>query len=174
MYVTHHSQFEFSYLSSTHHSGFPIQLLDCECRSCPVKAIFTLNCQICTLQAVRSFQTAVHMWPSELTLWRDDLAWALRLQKQHLAAKEKIRQEEEAQKQILSAPELEQDYDFESDEVLVACEAVAERQTRYEELKRTAVIIDAEGNVKNVPMGDEGSADAASLSTEQFVKARGF
>ncbi|XP_076014823.1 tetratricopeptide repeat protein 33 [Genypterus blacodes] len=124
--------------------------------------------------AVRSFQTAVHLWPSDLTLWQDDLAWALRLQKQHLAAKEKLRQEEEAQKQILSAPELEQDYDFESDEVLAACEAVAERQARYEELKRTAFVIDAEGNIKSVPMGDEGSADGASPSKEQFVKVRGF
>ncbi|XP_069024943.1 tetratricopeptide repeat protein 33 [Embiotoca jacksoni] len=121
--------------------------------------------------AVRSFQVAIHMCPSERALWQEDLTWAWRLQKQNLASKEKIRQEEETKKQILDAPELQRDYDFESDEVLAACEAVAERQTRYEELKRTAVVVDAEGNVKNVPTGDEGSED---VSKEQFVKARGL
>ncbi|XP_008290953.1 tetratricopeptide repeat protein 33 isoform X1 [Stegastes partitus] len=124
--------------------------------------------------AVRSFQIAIHLCPSERTLWQEDLTWAWRLQKQQLATKEKIRQEEETKKQILNAPELNQDYDFESDEVLAACVAVAERQTRYEELKRTAVVLDAEGNVKNVLAGEEGSEDTATPSTEQFVKARGL
>ncbi|KAF7659740.1 hypothetical protein LDENG_00293510 [Lucifuga dentata] len=123
--------------------------------------------------AVRSFQVAVHLCPSERGLWQEDLAWARKLQKQHLAAKEKTQQEEETKKQIFSAPELEQDYDFESDEVLAACVAVAERQTRYEELKRTAVVIDAEGNIKNVLIKDEGSVDTVSSSKEHFVKARG-
>ncbi len=127
---------------------------------------------VLSLQAVRSFQVAIHLCPSEPTLWQEDLAWACRLQKQHLATKEKTRQEEETKKQILNAPELEQDYDFESDEVLAACEAVAERQARYEELKRTAVVIDAEGNIKNVVTG--GSEDKATPSEEQFVKARGL
>ncbi|KAM9841895.1 tetratricopeptide repeat protein 33 [Aulostomus maculatus] len=124
--------------------------------------------------AVRSFQVAIHLSPSERTLWQEDLAWAWRLQKHNLATKEKIRQEEETKKQILNAPELEQDYDFESDEVLAACVAVAERQTRYEELKRTAVIVDAEGNVENVLTEEGGSADAATPSEDQFVKARGL
>ncbi|TKS84724.1 Tetratricopeptide repeat protein 33 [Collichthys lucidus] len=124
--------------------------------------------------AVRSFQVAIHLCPSEHSLWQEDLAWACRLRKQRLATKEKIRQEEETQKQILNAPELEQDYDFESDEVLAACEAVAKRQTRYEELKRTTVIIDTEGNIKNVVTGEGGSEDTATPSEEQFVKARGL
>ncbi|XP_033501947.1 tetratricopeptide repeat protein 33 [Epinephelus lanceolatus] len=124
--------------------------------------------------AVRSFQVAIHLCPSERTLWEEDLEWASRLQKQHLATKEKARQEEEAKKQILNAPELEQEYDFESDEVLAACVAVADRQTRYEELKRTAVVMDADGNVKNVLIGEGGSEDAGIPSEEQFVKARGL
>ncbi|XP_074545781.1 tetratricopeptide repeat protein 33 [Halichoeres trimaculatus] len=124
--------------------------------------------------AVRSFQVAIHLHPSEPALWHEDLAWACRLQKQHLATTEKIRQEEEAHKQILNAPELEQDYDFESDEVLAACEAVAERQTRYEELKRTVVVMDSEGNIKNVVSGGGGSEDTETPSNEQFVKARGL
>ncbi|XP_023279775.1 tetratricopeptide repeat protein 33 [Seriola lalandi dorsalis] len=124
--------------------------------------------------AVRSFQVAIHLCPSERTLWQEDLAWASRLKKQNLATKEKIREEEETKNQILNAPELEQDYDFESDEVLAACVAVAERQTRYEELKRTTVVIDSEGNIKNVVTGEGGSEDTATPSEEQFVKARGL
>lgn len=126
------------------------------------------------MQAVRSFQVAVHLCPSEQSLWQEDLAWARRLQRQHRAARTKLEQEEETKKQILNAPELEQDYDFESDEVLAACEAVAERQTRYEELRRTAVVVDAEGNVTNVVAGGDAATDVATPSEEQFVKARGL
>uniref|UniRef100_A0A1A8F0K5 Tetratricopeptide repeat domain 33 n=1 Tax=Nothobranchius korthausae TaxID=1143690 RepID=A0A1A8F0K5_9TELE len=123
--------------------------------------------------AVRSFQTAIHLCPSESALWQEDLKWAWTLQKQQLATKEKMRQEEETKTQILNAPELEQDYDFETDEVLAACVAIAERQTQYEELKRTAVVIDAEGNLQNVVSG-EGSGGAVTPSEEKFVKARGL
>ncbi|XP_028318125.1 tetratricopeptide repeat protein 33 [Gouania willdenowi] len=126
--------------------------------------------------AVRSFQVAIHLCPSERSLWQEDLSWACRLQKQHSAAKEKSQQEEEAREQIVNAPEFSRDYDdFESDEVLAACVAVAERQTRYEEMKRTAVVVDADGNVTTRVTDAEGSEDtASSLSMEQFVKARGF
>ncbi|KAM6903091.1 tetratricopeptide repeat protein 33 [Xenentodon cancila] len=120
--------------------------------------------------AVRSFQVAIHLCPSENTLWQEDLKWAWTLQKQNLATKEKSRQEEETEKKILNAPELEQDYDFESEEVLSACVAVAERQAQYEELKRTSVVVDTEGNVRNVVTGEEGSEDAAK---DHLVKARG-
>lgn len=130
---------------------------------------------VLSLQAVRSFQVAIHLCPSELTLWQEDLSWARTLQKQHAATKEKIRQEEETKNNILNAPELNQDYDFESDEVLAACVAVAERQTRYEELKRSAVVVDAEGNIKNVPTGDAGASEGSVAPSEQtFVKARGL
>ncbi|XP_017263456.1 tetratricopeptide repeat protein 33 [Kryptolebias marmoratus] len=124
--------------------------------------------------AVRSFQIAIHLRPSETSLWQDDLNWARTLQKQQAATKEKIRQEEETKNQLLHAPELEQDYDFESDEVLAACVAVAERQTHYEELRRTTVVIDAEGKIQNVVSGEQGSEDPAAPSKEQFVKARGL
>ncbi|XP_037340332.2 tetratricopeptide repeat protein 33 [Pungitius pungitius] len=124
--------------------------------------------------AVRSFQVAIHLCPSERSLWQEDLQWARRLRRQHLATEEKARQEEEAKERILNAPELQRDYDFESDEVLAACVAVAERQARYEALKRTAVVMDAEGNIKNVLAGEEGSEDATAPFHGQFVKARGL
>ncbi|KAM8829272.1 tetratricopeptide repeat protein 33 [Spinachia spinachia] len=124
--------------------------------------------------AVRSFQVAIHLCPSERPLWQEDLQWAWRLRKQHLATEEKARQEEEAKERVLNAPELQRDYDFESDEVLAACVAVAERQARYEELKRTAVVMDAEGNIKHVVAGEEASEEATIPFQEQFVKARGL
>lgn len=129
---------------------------------------------VLSLQAVRSFQVAIHLCPSERTLWQEDLEWAWRLQKQQEATKEKLRQEEETKKHILNAPELNQDYDFESDEVLAACVSVAERQTRYEELKKTTVVVDSEGNLKAVITGEGGSENTATPSQEQFIKARGL
>lgn len=126
------------------------------------------------LQAVRSFQVAVHLCPSELPLWQEDLAWARRLQQQRRATREKSLREEEAQRLVLNAPELERDYDFESDEVVEACAAVAERQRRYEELKRSTVVIDGEGNITHVPTEEQGTGATASPSEEQFVKARGL
>ncbi|XP_028274480.1 tetratricopeptide repeat protein 33 [Parambassis ranga] len=124
--------------------------------------------------AVRSFQVAIHLCPSERSLWEDDLTWAWKLQKQQLAVKEKIQEEEDTKNQIINAPELEQDYDFESDEVVAACMAVAERQARYEELKRTTVVIDTEGNITNMTSREEESEQTATPSKEQFIKARGL
>ncbi|XP_013994750.1 tetratricopeptide repeat protein 33 isoform X4 [Salmo salar] len=125
-------------------------------------------------QAVRSFQVAVHLCPSERPLWSEDLAWARRLQQQRRTAQDQTQREEEAQQDVLNPPELQQDYDFESDEVVVACAAVAERQRRYEELKRTVVVVDAEGNSREVPVEEEGSGDTPSSSQDQLVKARGL
>ncbi|KAL0965253.1 hypothetical protein UPYG_G00278810 [Umbra pygmaea] len=123
--------------------------------------------------AVRTFQVAVHLWPSERPLWLEDLAWARKLQQQRRSAQEQLRREEEAQQEVLNAPELQQDYDFESDEVVAACAAVAERQRHYEELKSRAVVVDAEGHAREVPL-EEGAGDSPSSSTDHLVKARGL
>ncbi|XP_046870296.1 tetratricopeptide repeat protein 33 [Hypomesus transpacificus] len=124
--------------------------------------------------AVRSFQMAVHLCPSERPLWSEDLAWARQLQQRRQAAQDRKHREEEARQEVLHAPELQEDYDFESDEVLAACTAVAERQRRYEELRRTAVVVDAEGNAREVPAEEaEGDTSTSSPSKEQLVKARG-
>uniref|UniRef100_A0A8C8IX26 Tetratricopeptide repeat protein 33 n=1 Tax=Oncorhynchus tshawytscha TaxID=74940 RepID=A0A8C8IX26_ONCTS len=146
--------------------------------------------------AVRSFQVAVHLCPSERPLWSDDLAWARQLLQQRRTAQNQTQREEEAQRDVLNPPELQQDYDFESDEVeeaqrdvlnppelqqdnnfesneVVACAAVAERQRRYEELKRTVVVVDAEGNSREVTV-EAGSGDTPSSSQDQLVKAWGL
>lgn len=140
--------------------------------------ILTLLAGVCT-QAVRSFEVAVHLQPWELSLWRDDLAWARRLQQQRQASAEQQQQQEEETSQR-NVPELQRDYDFESDEVLAACEAVARRQTHLQEARKSAVVVDAQGNVREVALEGEGEElgvgdgglDAASK--EQFVKARGL
>ncbi|KAG7262194.1 hypothetical protein CRUP_037716, partial [Coryphaenoides rupestris] len=106
--------------------------------------------------AVRSFQVAVHLCPSDTTLRDKDLVWAQTLQRQQRAAREKTQEEEEAQRL--------------SDEVLEACTAVAERQRRLEELRRTAVVLDADGNVTTVVAGPGPGA----ATTSQLVKARGL
>ncbi|CAB1332508.1 unnamed protein product [Coregonus sp. 'balchen'] len=109
--------------------------------------------------AVRFFQVAAHLCPSERPFWSEDLAWARRLQQQRLAARALSQREEDAQREVLNFPELQQDCDFESDEVVAACAAMAERQRRYEDLKRTTVVVDAEGNAREVPVEEEGSGD---------------
>lgn len=106
----------------------------------------------------------IHLCPSERPLWSEDLAWARRLQQQRRTAQDQTQREEEAQQDVLNPPELQQDYDF----------AVAERQRRYEELKRTVVVVDAEGNSREVPVEEEGSGDTPSSSQDQLVKARGL
>lgn len=116
----------------------------------------------------------IHLCPSERPLWSEDLAWARRLQQQRLAARDRTQREEAAQREVLNAPELQRDYDFESDEVVAACAAMAERQRRYEDLKRAAVVVDAEGNAREVTAEEEGSGDTPSSSQYQLVKARGL
>ncbi|KTG07368.1 hypothetical protein cypCar_00004969, partial [Cyprinus carpio] len=94
--------------------------------------------------AVRSFQVALHLHPSERSLWEEDLGWALQLLKQQKALHERAKQEDEARRLLVEAPELKSDYDFESDEVIEACTTMADRQKKYEDLKKT-VVVDARG-----------------------------
>ncbi|XP_061603936.1 tetratricopeptide repeat protein 33 isoform X2 [Phyllopteryx taeniolatus] len=111
-------------------------------------------------QALRSFQVAVHLRPWERALRQDDLAWARTLRRQKEAAGENLRRREEDDRLRLSdVPELRGDFDFESDEVVAACEAVARRQA-----------LPAAGNV--LASGEGASGDAAEPSLEDFVKVR--
>ncbi|MFT7815641.1 tetratricopeptide repeat protein 33 [Arapaima gigas] len=119
--------------------------------------------------AVRSFKVAIHLYPADSSLWLEDLAWAQQLQKQSREMHQKVKQEEEAKQQLLQAPELLPDYDFESEEVVAACVAVAERQKKYDSLRKTTVVVDRNGVVQT----NMGSADIPSPSQDVFVKARG-
>ncbi|KAA0717179.1 Tetratricopeptide repeat protein 33 [Triplophysa tibetana] len=120
--------------------------------------------------AVRSFQVALHLHPFERPLWEEDLDWALKLRQQKQVLSEREKRQEEARKLLVEAPELKSDYDFESDEVIDACTAMAEKQKKYEDLKKTAVIVETHGAVKEVVV--EEDSRPASSSVSDFVKAR--
>ncbi|XP_026067860.1 tetratricopeptide repeat protein 33-like [Carassius auratus] len=122
--------------------------------------------------AVRSFQVALHMHPSERPLWEEDLGWALKLREQQKSLREREKQEEEARRLLVEAPELKSDYDFESDEVIEACTAMAERQKQYEDLKKTALVVDTHGVTKEVIVEDDSEPTSSSQSV--LVKARGL
>ncbi|XP_051544066.1 tetratricopeptide repeat protein 33-like [Myxocyprinus asiaticus] len=122
--------------------------------------------------AVRSFQVAVHLYPSQFALWEEDLNWALQLQEQKRAIRQRATQEDEARRLIVEAPELKRDYNFESDEVIEACSAMAERQKQYEDLKKTAVVVNAQGVAKEVVVEDDNRPTSSSQSV--LVKARGL
>ncbi|MGH0148661.1 UNVERIFIED_CONTAM: hypothetical protein FKN15_044595 [Acipenser sinensis] len=118
--------------------------------------------------AVKSFQTAIHICPAECSLWEEDLSWALKLRERQRADEEAARLEEEAEKQLLAAPELIPDYDFESDKVVAACVAIAERQKQAEKYKKTAVIMTASSSVLTV---SENKDSKTTPADQQFVKA---
>ncbi|XP_042612308.1 tetratricopeptide repeat protein 33-like isoform X2 [Cyprinus carpio] len=122
-------------------------------------------------QAVRSFQVALHLHPSERSLWEEDLGWALQLLKQQKALHERAKQEDEARRLLVEAPELKSDYDFESDEVIEACTTMADRQKKYEDLKKT-VVVDARGVAREVIVEDDHKPTSSSQCC--LVKARGL
>lgn len=127
---------------------------------------------MCVFQAVRSFQVAVHLHPSERLLWEEDLGWALQLREKQQAVRERASQEDEARRLLVEAPELKSDYDFESDEVIEACTAMADRQKKYEDLKKMAVVVNTCGVAKEVVV--EGDNTPTSSSQSVLVKARGL
>ncbi|XP_028827351.1 tetratricopeptide repeat protein 33 [Denticeps clupeoides] len=169
-----------SQVLNTLHEGFPaVQAAETAVKLCPLwwEAWQTLGRAQLSLGevdlAVRAFQVAIHLCPTDRTLWEEDLAWALRLRDQRRSVDAKAKEEVEAQHLLDNAPELQRDYDdFESDEVIAACTAVADRQKKFEELRRTAVIVDVESVTVETLQRDSDRPSAASQS--QFVKARGL
>ncbi|XP_067885218.1 tetratricopeptide repeat protein 33 isoform X1 [Heterodontus francisci] len=115
--------------------------------------------------ALRSFQRALHMCPGESSLWEDDLAWALELrrsQRQLVEADiaDKGAQRQEAGKQL---PE----YDFESDELVEACAAIAEKD-RHPVVTRTTVFITASQGAESVTQ----TASRPRQGDRGFIQAR--
>ncbi|XP_067838465.1 tetratricopeptide repeat protein 33 isoform X2 [Heptranchias perlo] len=97
--------------------------------------------------ALRSFQRALHVSPGESSLWEEDLSWALELRKQQHQLVKAVPVERGTQRQ--EPTEDLPDYDFESDELVEACAAIAERDKRPVEIK-TTVFITASGGVERV------------------------
>ncbi|TRY96218.1 hypothetical protein DNTS_013740 [Danionella cerebrum] len=122
--------------------------------------------------AVRSFQVALHLHPSERPLWEEDLHWALKLLEKQKALHERSSKQEEAHRLLVDAPELKSDYDFESDEVIEACTAMADKQKKCEDLKKTAIIVNAQGQSQEMVV--EGDDNPSSSSQSLLIKARGL
>ncbi|XP_060698309.1 tetratricopeptide repeat protein 33 [Hemiscyllium ocellatum] len=89
---------------------------------------------------LKSFQRALHLCPADRTLWNDDLAWALKLWHKQQQLGESVPAERRAQQRD-PAGHLP-DYDFESDELVQACAAIAERD-RHPTVTDTSIFITA-------------------------------
>lgn len=113
--------------------------------------------------ALRSFQRALHVCPGESSLWEDDLAWALKLQRRQQQLQEAVPAETGTQRQE-PAEELP-DYDFESDELVAACAAIAERDRRPAETE-SPVFITASRGAESV------SETAGAQGDRSFIQAR--
>uniref|UniRef100_H2ZVK1 Tetratricopeptide repeat domain 33 n=2 Tax=Latimeria chalumnae TaxID=7897 RepID=H2ZVK1_LATCH len=117
--------------------------------------------------AVRSFQIAVHICPSDPLLWNEDLAWARQLYEQQRNA-EKARNSEVKTENSTYIPETIPDYDFESEELVAVCAAIAEKQKQSETNKST-IIVAASGAIETVT---EKKTSASTTTDSRFVKAR--
>lgn len=100
-------------------------------------------------------------------LWKEDLLWARKLQEQ-----QKVAQRIEKKEMPPEGPDLSPgsipDYDFESDEIVAVCAAVAEKQKSASATK-TMVIVSASGTVEIVNEKGEGSS---TPDGSVFIKAR--
>ncbi|XP_041042362.1 tetratricopeptide repeat protein 33 [Carcharodon carcharias] len=116
-------------------------------------------------QALRSFQTALHMCPNESSLWEDDLAWALELRRKQQEVGEEVTAERRVQRQ--EPGRQLPDYDFESDELVEACAAIAERDRRPA-VTRTSIFITASQGTECVTE----TAGRPRQGDQNFIQAR--
>ncbi|EAW55999.1 osmosis responsive factor, isoform CRA_b, partial [Homo sapiens] len=65
-------------------------------------------------QAIRSFQVALHIYPMNPEIWKEDLSWARTLQEQQKVA-QRIKKSEAPAEVTHFSPKSIPDYDFESD-----------------------------------------------------------
>ncbi|XP_054666257.1 5'-AMP-activated protein kinase catalytic subunit alpha-1 isoform X4 [Grus americana] len=97
--------------------------------------------------AIRSFQVSLHIFPMNPEVWKEDLSWARKLHEQQKATKTEAVQALAKEKQL--AQESIPDYDFESDEIVAVCAAIAEKEKALSAAK-TVVIVSASGTVETV------------------------
>ncbi|XP_077137551.1 tetratricopeptide repeat protein 33 [Ranitomeya variabilis] len=117
--------------------------------------------------AIRSFQIAIHICPSNTELWEEDLNWARKLlqqKKEAEAAEAKERNQTDFSIEQATIP----DYDFESDEVVAACDAIS-RIHKVAATGSKTVVVSSPGKMTT----EEPSADAStSADPIAFSKAR--
>ncbi|EHB05569.1 Tetratricopeptide repeat protein 33 [Heterocephalus glaber] len=117
--------------------------------------------------AIRSFQVALHIYPMNPEIWKEDLSWARTLQEQQKVA-QRIKKSETPSEETHFSPKSIPDYDFESDEIVAVCAAIAEKQKTVS-ANKTMVIVSASGTVETVTEKEEG---ATAPDSSVFIKAR--
>ncbi|XP_058536058.1 tetratricopeptide repeat protein 33 [Ochotona princeps] len=121
------------------------------------------------LLAIRSFQVALHIYPMNPEIWKEDLSWARTLlEQQKVAQRIKRSEAPNAVTQFSQRSIPEVDYDFESDEIIAVCAAIAEKQKTVS-ANKTMVIVSASGTVETVTEKEEG---ATPPDGSVFIKAR--
>lgn len=100
-------------------------------------------------------------------IWKEDLSWARTLQEQQKVA-QKIRKCEASAEVTHFSPKSIPDYDFESDEIVAVCAAIAEKQKTVP-ANKTMVIVSASGTVETVTEKEDG---ATPPDGSVFIKAR--
>ncbi|XP_011799800.1 PREDICTED: tetratricopeptide repeat protein 33 isoform X3 [Colobus angolensis palliatus] len=118
-------------------------------------------------QAIRSFQVALHIYPMNPEIWKEDLSWARTLQEQQKVA-QRIKKSEPPAEVTHFSPKSIPDYDFESDEIVAVCAAIAEKEKTVS-ANKTMVIVSASGAVETVTEKEDG---ATPPDGSVFIKAR--
>ncbi|XP_045249601.1 tetratricopeptide repeat protein 33 isoform X2 [Macaca fascicularis] len=118
-------------------------------------------------QAIRSFQVALHIYPMNPEIWKEDLSWARTLQEQQKVA-QRIKKREAPAEVTHFSPKSIPDYDFESDEIVAVCAAIAEKEKTVS-ANKTMVIVSASGAVETVTEKEDG---ATPPDGSVFIKAR--
>ncbi|XP_044287177.1 tetratricopeptide repeat protein 33 [Varanus komodoensis] len=116
--------------------------------------------------AIRSFQIALHICPLSPELWNEDLSWARKLQREKAAKMEAGTERTATQQETSNEPI--PDYDFESDEIVAVCAAIAEKE-KTTLASKTVVIVSASGAVETVTEKEEC---ATTPDGTVFIKAR--
>ncbi|NXO61791.1 TTC33 protein, partial [Phainopepla nitens] len=116
--------------------------------------------------AIRSFQISLHIFPMNPEVWKEDLCWARKLQEQQKATKTESVQALAKGKELVQ--ESIPDYDFESDEIVAVCAAIAEKEKALSAAK-TMVIVSASGTVETVTEQDNCPA---TPDETLFIRAR--
>lgn len=99
-------------------------------------------------------------------VWKEDLSWARKLQVQQKATKTELVQGLAKGEELVQASI--PDYDFESDEIVAVCAAIAEKEKALSAAK-TMVIVSASGTVETVTEQDNCPA---TPDETLFIRAR--
>jgi len=99
-------------------------------------------------------------------VWKEDLSWARKLHEQQKATRTEAVQALAKEKEL--AQESIPDYDFESDEIVAVCAAIAEKEKAVSAAK-TVVIVSASGTVETVT---EKENCPATPDETLFIRAR--